>query len=231
MTKPRTYTDRSVLKGILEGAAWADPTMDPAEIDWDERLKYAAIPFEVRNGRPINPRESTGVRYGRNELGHWGEQLCADVLALAGTPAGERYALMVERDDGHGWALPGGYIDPGESPRAAAIRELDEETGLERLSGMDLVLCMEYMRWPTWHESEPRYVSDPRASDEAWMVTVLCTLDLGTVEELPPVEGGDDATRAEWIGASSYEVLAADVAKTYGGIVFPAHVDILTAAL
>lgn len=28
------------------------------------------------------------------------------------------------------WELPGGMIDPGESPRAAASRELDEETGI-----------------------------------------------------------------------------------------------------
>ena len=29
------------------------------------------------------------------------------------------------------WDLPGGYVEPGESPRAAAIREVAEELGLK----------------------------------------------------------------------------------------------------
>jgi 8-oxo-dGTP diphosphatase len=37
-------------------------------------------------------------------------------------------ALLLTKDE---WTLPGGIVHEGESPAAAAIRELQEETGLE----------------------------------------------------------------------------------------------------
>lgn len=39
--------------------------------------------------------------------------------------------VLVRRRDVPFWALPGGGIDPGESPATAAIREAQEETGLQ----------------------------------------------------------------------------------------------------
>lgn len=39
--------------------------------------------------------------------------------------------LFVKRRDVPIWVLPGGGIDPGESPDVAAVREVQEESGLE----------------------------------------------------------------------------------------------------
>ena len=81
-------------------------------------------------------------------------QRCAAFTRLSGeTPAKLKHAAvaitLVEADDGTGetaliltgrvsglrshggqWAMPGGRIDPGETPIAAALRELSEEIGL-----------------------------------------------------------------------------------------------------
>ncbi|MEU8185636.1 NUDIX domain-containing protein [Micromonospora sp. NPDC049047] len=214
----RTYTAPSVLAGIAAGASWADPEMDPTRIDWPERQRRAAIPFPIVDGRPVNPYAPTGIRYGRNELGHWGEQQCADAIVTAIDTAGNRWLLLVERADGHGWALPGGYVDPGEDPTDAAFRELAEETGLiEQFSS-----CAD--------ETLPaRYVPDPRASDEAWMVTTPVRINLGPV--LPAVTGRDDARRAEWVPANDLDCLLHHLTDAHGGVVFRAHRDLIAATV
>ncbi|MBU6383395.1 MAG: NUDIX domain-containing protein [Verrucomicrobia bacterium] len=47
--------------------------------------------------------------------------------------------LLIRRRDVPIWVLPGGGIDPGESPETAVVREMEEETGftvqMERLVG------------------------------------------------------------------------------------------------
>jgi ADP-ribose pyrophosphatase len=77
----------------------------------------------------------------------------------------------------------------------------------------------------------PRYVPDPRASDEAWAVTTPVHIDLGAVAELPEVTGGDDARRAAWLPCDypgrPYTHLAAALDGWYGGQVFAAHVAML----
>lgn len=208
-----TYTHPDVLtRGVEEG--WAEKETDPTRIDWAPRRAAAAIPFAVIGGRPVSPGAPTGIRHGRGELGHWGEKQAADAIVFAYS-AGARWLLMVERDDDHGWAIPGGCLDPGEDPLTAAIRELAEETGLT-LDGA------------SWQVLPVRVVPDPRATDEAWMVTTPAVADLGAVAELPSVDGADDARRAEWVRADSYAALAAHLKETYRGRVFAAHQPMLT---
>lgn len=51
----------------------------------------------------------------------------------------ERVLLMRERADGL-WSAPGGWADPGETPSAAVVREVVEETGYHS-SAVKLIAC------------------------------------------------------------------------------------------
>lgn len=44
--------------------------------------------------------------------------------------AGSAAILLIQRTDNGNWALPGGAIDLGESIEQAAVREVEEETGI-----------------------------------------------------------------------------------------------------
>jgi 8-oxo-dGTP pyrophosphatase MutT (NUDIX family) len=213
----RIYTHPDVLTvGIAQG--WADPETDPTRIDWPARQARALLPFEVEDGRPVNPVEPDHpVQRGRNELGLWGENPMADALACA-TYLGHRYVAMVEREDGHGWAIPGGSIKDGEDPTTAVLRELREETGLRVTP--DLLVSLRIL-----------YVPDPRGSREAWAVTGLATFDMGNVDELPAPTGADDTLQAAWVRADSYDTLVGELAAIDGGHVFAAHRDMLADAL
>ena len=53
---------------------------------------------------------------------------------------GEGRILLVKPGYKDGWEIPGGYVEPGESPRAACNREIAEEIGLSVSVGAHLVV-------------------------------------------------------------------------------------------
>lgn len=84
------------------------------------------------------------------------------------------------------WALPGGFVGPGENALTAARRELGEETGLEL--GAHRVFVEQLATF-----SEPD--RDPRMRVVSVAHLVLLA---GNGEELPTLVAGTDAAKARW---------------------------------
>jgi 8-oxo-dGTP diphosphatase len=80
--------------------------------------------------------------------------------------------ILIERaNPPYGWALPGGYVDYGESLEAAAVREAREETGLQVTLLGQFHTYSDPHRDPRQHNISTVFVAQghgiPRAADDA----------------------------------------------------------------
>jgi 8-oxo-dGTP diphosphatase len=115
---------------------------------------------------------------------------------------GDGRLLLVRRKNppfrGH-YALPGGYVDYGESTERAAARELAEETGL-RVTSVSLV----------------GVYSDPQRDPRGHVVSIAYRID--TADHDP--NAGDDAASAEFVAnweeldlAFDHRIIVADAVR------------------
>ncbi len=95
---------------------------------------------------------------------------------------GEKIVLIERRNPPHGWALPGGFVDYGESLEAAAMREAREETGLELRNLKQFRAYSDPGRDPRQHNISVVFSADavgrPVAGDDAEKVRLFRPDDL-----------------------------------------------------
>ena len=119
----------------------------------------------------------------------------------------EDAVLLIERAKGAlkgRWSLPGGHIEPGETARAAAVREVHEETGVEAdmvglvdihdviLRGADGVLVAHYLITVfcgRWRAGEPIASSDASAAR---------FVQIGDIDSFPLTDGAAQLIRRAW---------------------------------
>uniref|UniRef100_A0A7C6AFW1 NUDIX hydrolase n=1 Tax=candidate division WOR-3 bacterium TaxID=2052148 RepID=A0A7C6AFW1_UNCW3 len=91
--------------------------------------------------------------------------------------------LIKRKNPPYGWAIPGGFIDYGESAESAAIREAKEETNLEITDLKQFHAYSDPNRDPRFHTISIVFVAKakgtPRAKDDAIEINIF------TKENLP----------------------------------------------
>jgi 8-oxo-dGTP diphosphatase len=103
--------------------------------------------------------------------------LAADIIIELVDRPGRPIVLIERRNPPPGWAIPGGFVDVGESIEHAARREAQEETALDVTLTALLGVYSDPKRDARGHTASAVYVASaqgaPRAQDDAAAVGVF----------------------------------------------------------
>lgn len=199
----------------INGKPYADlsidnPTFKPK---WNcvdgnvDRLSFHGD-YQIENKLPLNPFGRTGI-IGRGNLYRYGPNHAADPILtkwkrdtdgsiLIDSKTGKQILQMVtiQRRDNLMWAIPGGFVDPGEHVTKTLKREFFEEA----VNNADCEKLEAFFE-NSGNVIFSGYVDDPRNTDNAWIETVASNFhdDTGHILADIKLEAGDDAGNVKWI--------------------------------
>jgi len=103
--------------------------------------------------------------------------LAVDLIIRCKSHAGDGVVLIERKNIPHGYALPGGFVDYGESVWRAAVREAQEETSLTVKLDKMFHIYSDPKRDPRQHVVSVVFIADacgdPIAADDAKEVHVV----------------------------------------------------------
>jgi len=154
-------------------------------------------------------------------LWHLGNNFTSDIVVIAGVGKAKKLLLIRRKHEPfkNCWALPGGFVnsltppntrfEAAETHLQAAVRELQEETGI--------VAPEDALRLIAIYDTFGR---DPRAEGNQRVVTHAF---LYRVDTLPSIQAGDDAAEAQWFDV--HDILAG------GAVLAFDHLDMIRQAM
>jgi len=111
--------------------------------------------------------------------------------------------ILLVKERGDGWTLPGGWVDPGESPSEAAVRETKEESGYD----------VEAVRLMAIYDRDKQ--GHPRCPFHVYKLILLCKLVGGSAGTSLETEAASFFHEHELPALSESRVLLSQVKRAF----------------